>query len=490
MTIQTQSNPIVRFFQGMIKLATDLMPAKESKERAVRVWEIMNYVQKQLDTAGTINEFGETESSGYVLDVYIDDTGTFAIVTRSDGKLYKIPVFVDDQSQVTTGSEVEVFMEFTPVSRNLMVQRQADGTVRWYAMPACTAFLNRSGEIDSRALFDSFVEYAERVNEFPELDFYHLGERVVLGKADMLFRDDVNFCATGVFDDSDIARAAIQSLETNGDYWGLSIAYLPTKEPEKIRSAEGVEIPVFNDGICRFISLLPEDTAASILTSITTQEEVNRMNEKQKEALKVLTGSDTKLFDAIAEKLDANNRSAAEPGVIVRQTNAPAVTKAKAAAPAKTLAAAATPAAKPTTDPVKRALSDEDIAAMFGSDAFKQAVSGIYAEMRAAESAADGDEEGEEEPVEEPADETAAEARSVRDLLVELIEKVDGVSKNRDAEVQEILDDLPTKVAKARIVRPRGSATMLPGALTVQERRSLPLAQLANRTLEKMGAAE
>jgi len=490
MTIQTQSNIISRFFQGMIKLATDLMPAKEPKERAVRMWEIMNYVQKQLDAAGTVNEFGETESSGYVLDVYIDDTGTFAIVTRSDGKLYKIPVFVDDQSQITTGPEVEVFMEFTPVSRNLMVQRQADGTVRWYAMPACTAILNRSGEIDSRALFDAFVEYAERANEFPELDFFHLGEHLVLGKADMLFRDDVNFCASGIFYDTDIARAAVQSLETQGDYWGLSIAYLSTKEPEQIRSVEGVEIPVFNDGICRFISLLPEDTAASILTSITTQEEVNRMNKKQEEALKVLTGSDTKLFNAIKEQLDTNNRSAAEPGVITRQTEAPAVAKAKPAAPVAAKTPAASAASTPATTPVQREFTDDDITAILGSEAFKTKFTELFTEIRAAEAKADGAEESEAESVEEPAAEIVAEARSVKDLLVELIEKVDGVSKTRDAELKEILDDLPAKVAKARIVRPRGSATMLPGALTVQERKSLPLADIANRTLEKIGAAE
>jgi hypothetical protein len=488
MTLQSQSNPIARFFQGMLKLATDLMP----KERAVRMWDIVSFVQKQLDEQGTVNDFGDMMSSGYVLDAYIDDAGTFAIITRSDGKLYKIPVFVDDQSQITMGEQTEVFMEFTPVSRNLMISRQADGSVRWYAMPACTAFLNRSGEIDSRALFDAFVEYAERSNEYPELDFFHLGEYLTLGKADLLFRDDVNFCASGVFYDTDIARAAVQSLEERGDYWGLSIAYLPTREPEKIRSVEGVEIPVFNDGICRFISLLPEDTAASILTSITTQEEVNRMNEKQKKALKELTGSDTKLFDSIVEQLETNNRSAGEPGVITRQTQAQAVAKAKPAAlvAAKTHAPAAnTPVASAQPAPVQRELTDDEIAAIFGSDAFKQAVGNIFTELRAAETP-DSDEA--EDAVEEPTTEEtpAGEARSVKDLLVELIEKVDGVSKNRDAELQEILDDLPTKIAKAKIVRPRGSATMLPGALTVQERKSLPLAEIAARTLEKIGAAE
>src|SRR6185503_16507019 len=106
-------------------------------------------------------------------------------ITRNDGKLYKVPVTVDADSQVTLGEEQLVVMDFKPVTaRSLTVQRQADGQVRWFAMPACTAVLNRVGEIDSRALFDSFVDHIERGGAYPELDFFHLGERLILGKAD------------------------------------------------------------------------------------------------------------------------------------------------------------------------------------------------------------------------------------------------------------------------------------------------------------------
>jgi hypothetical protein len=478
MTLQNQSNLLARFFQGVAELAKKLAP----KERAVTSWNIMSYVQKQLDNMGTINEYGDVIPAGYVLDVYFDNTGPFAVATR-DGQLYKIPVFIDEQSQITMGDLVEAYMEFTPVSRSVLIKRQADGTVRWFAMPACTAFLNRSGEIDSRKLFDSFVEYAERTNDYPELDFYHLGERLVLGKADLLFRDDVNFCASGVFDDSDVARAAIKSLEDRGEYWGLSIAYLPTKEPEKIRSAEGVEIPVFNDGICRFISLLPEDTAASILTSISTKE-VNRMNKKQEEALKVLTGDDTELFDAIKDKLKENNRTAAEPGVIVRsQTDQPAVAQAK---PAPVPAPA--PAQKPAepAQPVKREFTDEEIEALLGSDKFKAKFGEMYAEMRKAE---DPGEEEEEAPVEEPTEEVpAAEARSTDALLQKILDTLEEQGKTRDAAVQEVLDDLPSKVSKARIVRPRGQVNVSPEVLKNKDRTSLDLAAIAEQTLQNIGA--
>lgn len=478
----SQSNPIARFLQGVVDLAKSLMP----KERAVTTWNIMNYVQKQLDTLGTINEYGDVIPAGYVLDVYFDNAGAFAVMTR-DGQLYKIPVFIDEQSQITMGDPIESYMEFTPVSRSLLIKRQADGTVRWFAMPACTAFLNRSGEIDSRKLFDSFVDYAERSNEYPELDFYHLGERLVLGKADLLFRDDVNFCASGVFDDTDIARAAVKSLEDQGEYWGLSIAYLPTKEPEKLRSAEGVEIPVFNDGICRFISLLPEDTAASILTSISMKE-LNRMNKKQEEALKILIGDDDELFDAIQDKLKENNRTATEPGVIVRSSQpAKAVAQAKPVAEKKSGLSQTAQAAATQPAPVQREFTDDDIDALLGSEKFKTKFGEIYAEMRAAES--DPGEEEDEAPVEEPAEEVpAGEARSLEAMILQVLEKLEDQEKTRDASVQEVLDDLPSKVAKARIVRPRGMVQISPEALQTQDRAQLDLSAIANKTLQKIGA--
>lgn len=482
----SNQNLITSFFQMVIREAKKLLP----QERAVRVWDIMSFVQTQLELQGTMNEYGDVIPNGYVMDVYIDDAGTFAIVTR-DGKLFKIPVFVDDQSQMTLGEAAEVYMEFSPVTRQLdsdgklkpsvRVQRQADGAVRWYAMPACTAFLNRSGEIDSRKLFDSFVEYAERQNDFPELDFYHLGERLVLGKADMLFRDGVNFCATGLFDESDIARAAAQSIEDKGGYWGLSIAYLPTKDPEKIRSTEGVEIPVFNDGICRFISLLPEDTAASILTSISTEKEVNRMNDAQRKALQELTGGDNDLFKTIEGQLKENNRVATQPGVVVRQT-----------APAP-IAQAQTPAPATPSAPLTKREIGEAFLEFLGSDEFKGAVKDAVTEARKA----DGPDEEDEEETETADTEEAvatpvAEARSKNPTLEAkvdaLLAQMEAFGKSREASVEEVLADLPAKVARARIVRPRGAATMLPESLNTKERQSLDLAEIAEQTLSKIDA--
>lgn len=485
MKIKT-TNPIANLFRSVADVITTLMSHDtRQQERAVTIGNIWTTVQHHLDEMGTPNEYGDMRSSGYVLDVYLEDAGAFAIITHSDGKLYKMPVTIDADSQIALGEEQLVVIDFKPVTaRSVTVKRQADGRVRWFAMPACTAVLNRSGEIDSRALFDSFVGHIERDGgTYPEMDFFHLGERLILGTADWVARDGYSYCASGLFDETEIGRAAAAAIEADPEYWGLSIAYLPTQEPEKLRSAEGIEIPVYNAGINRYISLLPEDTAASILTSISTGEEVNRMDKKIKDALKKLTGDDAELFENIVAAVDDVNRSAT--GMINReqaQTPAPAKPKATAAAPA-----AASRATRATPAPVARELTDEDIEAVLASDKFAALFEEkLNAAIEARSTQSEEEEEGEEEeetPAAEPTAEAADTSRAILDAIAKLTERVNELSKTREAEVQEVLNDLPARIAKTTIVRPR--ATRMPAQ--VNNRQQVNMADLAAQTLATMG---
>lgn len=482
------TNPIANLFRSVAEVINSFVNRDvEQQERAVTIGNIWTTVQHHLDELGTPDEYGDIRSSGYVLDVYTEDAGAFAIITHSDGKLYKIPVTIDANSQISLGEEQLVVIDFKPVTaRGITVKRQADGRIRWFAMPACTAVLNRSGEIDSRALFDSFVEHIERDGgTYPELDFFHLGERLILGTADWVARDGYSYCASGLFDETEIGRAAAKALEDNPDYWGLSIAYLPTKEPEKLRSSEGIEIPVYNAGINRYISLLPEGTAASIFTSISTREEVNRMEKHVKDALKKLVGDDTELLENIVATVDDVNRSAA--GMINREQAAPQA-QAKTPAPAKPKAkteAAAAPAA-----PVARELTDADIEAVLASDKFATVFDErLNAALEARSSQANDEEEENTEEEEAPAAEPAAEAdASLRTILAELKSlgaRVDDLSKTREAEVQEVLNDLPTRIAKVNIVRPR--ATRMPDQVNSANRQRTNMADVAAQTLAEMG---
>lgn len=429
-----KNNPLIKVLQSITDLVGSYM-----KERAVTTQDIFHYVQDQLEVQAVVNEGNVSDgmmSSGMCLDVYIDTDTTYALITK-DGRLYKMPVMVDVENNITTGDMQEIVMVATPVTgRQLSIKRSVDGTIRWFALPACTAALNRSGEIDSRKLFDSFIEYVNRTNDYPELDFFHAGKReqLVLGKADWIARDGINYCASGTFYNTSIALAAAKSIEENQNYWGLSIAYIPTSEPDVIRTKENFEIPVYNSGINRFISLLPEDAAASILTSISTKEEVNRMNDKVKEALKKLIGDDQVLLQEMETKLDAINRSAET--MITRDTE------------------------KPETS----------------EDELTNKITTIIEQILAKKS------EVVETPVVEPVVPTVDRSKILEDAITALTVKVDALMKTREADVQQVLDDLPAKVVRQKIIRPR--AAILPE--TVAGNRQVNLAEIAQNTLNRM----
>lgn len=423
-------NPISKLFAAVAEVVNTYT------RRAVTTGDIWHYIQDELDVqavvdAGSVHDAMNMPRS-YVIDIYVDSESIYALITKSDGKLYKAPVTVSADIGIQVGEYQEVVMEFAPVAdRSITVKRSADGVVRWFAMPACTAVLNRVGEIDSTVLFDSFIEYAERTNIYPELDFWHARDIVALGKADWVGREGVAYCASGLFYDTPIAQAAAKSLEEDKDYWGISIDYLPIKNPKLIRSQDGIEIPVFNAGINRFISLLPENAAASILTNISTKEEVNRMNDKMKAALKKLTGDDETLFDEIALKLDTVIRQSE--GMISRGT--------------------------PATPDAQTPSLEEQVTAIVEKVLAAKVVPAPAVEPTAIES-----------------------DNELREMIRTLTEKVDKLNEDREAQITEILNDLPAKITRQQIVRPR--AAVMPDSFATQ--RPVDMAQIAKQTLEKM----
>lgn len=477
-------------------------------KRDVSLDDIWAYVQNQLDEAakaqatptdttqptdGTqpapdmVTQDGGDEGdwqqyrTDYVLDVRTDGQSINVIITKSDGKMYKAPITVGADNSITVGEYVEVAIEFMPTARSVTVKRQADGRARWFAMPACTAVLNRSGEIDSRALFDSFVSAIERTGDYPILDFFHLGENIKLGRADWVARDGYAYCASGLFDDTPIARAAVKALETDPKYWGLSIAYIPTQEPETIRSADGASVNVYNTGINRFISLLPENTAASIMTSITTKDEgVNRMNEKVKAALEKLTGDDKALLEEYVLKLDTINRDVEAENMVRREgeTTTKDTHIVETTAPAQPVAPAASASEV-------RAMTPDDMMTILDSPDFENKVIEIVKKLQAADTTpADTTQQNETAQ----ADEAQARETELRSALTDLTAKLEGVitsvaelTKTREAAIQEVIDDMPEKLKNQKrvIIRPR--ASVLPDDL--RNRKQINMAEKAAETL-------
>lgn len=255
------------------------------------------------------------------IDLYIDQGQMYLVVTKA-GKLYRSDVSVNNDI-VSLGALSEVTESHPAVTQSrCQVIRTADGPTRWLSICA-TAVLNRSGCIDSRSLFDSFVAHIERTKEYPVLDFYHVelssGEHIRFGVADLVARDDAVYIAAGTFDDTEIGRAAADALENDKDgYWGTSISFLPTEPPQSVEVAQDVKVPVYTQGVNRFISILPEARAASLFTTIAAQE-VTRMKKETYDALVKLVGEErAKKF---AEEADATNREIASEGLITRQAD-------------------------------------------------------------------------------------------------------------------------------------------------------------------------
>ena len=303
-------NP-VRQLWNQIKAAFE--PHLE-EERAVGLGRLFN----QLDLA-----LYESSDHGmaWLHDLYRDDDGSLFAIASERGKLYRVGLEFNDEG-ATLGEWMPVSEEFKPVGETrtrTSVIRQADGRVRWLSV-SCTSVLNRVGEIDSQALFDSFVEHARDTGEYPYRTFYHQGEALRTGQADYMARDGAVFITSGLYDDDNpLAAAEIVAMERGADRWGESIGYMPTAGPEMIEIADGVSIPVYTVGVIREISTLPNDSAAAWFTTIRTQE-VRRMRADVFKALLELVEDDEEKAKGFAALVDGTNREIADAGLVSRET--------------------------------------------------------------------------------------------------------------------------------------------------------------------------
>jgi hypothetical protein len=259
----------------------------------------------------------------WVTGFYQEGGQTFVVISH-EGKLYKHPITITD-NEASVGPSEPVTIDFPAVAggapedemtrSSITIHRQADGRIRGIGIVA-TSVLNRVGEIDSRALFDSFVDHWEESGANPILEFYHLGETSRLGEIDYLARADNVYINSWLFDDTSAGRAAADSLERESDYWGFSIGYLPTCDPEMITVTKGVTIPVYTRGIQRETSIVAEKRAANLFTMPVTG--VERMNKDIKADLLKLMGGDEALTNEAEALIDTRNRAIDEQGLVTR----------------------------------------------------------------------------------------------------------------------------------------------------------------------------
>lgn len=299
-------------------------------------------------------EIVDERPMAYVNGFYIEDSKMFAIISDS-GKLYKADVKFKDQEAHISGEWVEVILEFNPtesrengqfleLARSIYdnknkasttIRRTEDGKWRWISI-SCSAVLNRSGSIDSRKLMDSFIEHIEEGEAYPHREFYHMGEQYRTGQTDYVARDGYLLITSGVYDDSELAELEIKARQADPEYWGDSIEFQPTAEPEIVEVIDGVEIEIYNDGILRSISTLPENEAAALFTSETILTEVRMtLNPKAREAFILLFDGDEEAAEKwLEENTDPTNRQISDEDLVAR-AKADKEAKAKAEKEAK-----------------------------------------------------------------------------------------------------------------------------------------------------------
>lgn len=307
--VKAAANKIISAYGQMEEVAPDSiykLAGKEPPERAVSIGAIFEQINLQAQRMDGLE-------MPWVNDLY-EDNGQLVAILSAGGKLYRAPVFMDG-SEARLGTPTEIEVQFTPALRQLVsVARMADGRRRWFAI-AETSVLNRVGEIDSTALFDSFVANATE-HGYPELRFFH-DSRLRMGEADWVARDGNVYLASGLLDeDNPLADAFADAVSVGRGQWGTSVGFLAVEPPVLERVADGVTVPVYTAGINREISVLPESRAASWFTNVDL--EVKRMRKEVEDALRTLFGDET-LAGQFIGAVDGTNRAIDEERLIARE---------------------------------------------------------------------------------------------------------------------------------------------------------------------------
>lgn len=263
----------------------------------------------------------EKLSEAWIHDLYLGDGEPFIIVSLQ-GKLYRLNLVVEGDV-VSLGEMQPVEIEFPPSERlatKTVVREVEPGIFRWFSISA-TSVLNKDGEIDSKALFDSFVAHVAETGEYPVRRYHHLGDdRFITGECDFVARDEHVLVTSGVFNDSQLAKLEIKARQEHPDEWGESIGYLPTEPPELVEIS-GVEIPTYNAGVLREISTVESKNACSWFTTTAVREEVMRMGltERAWEGLLKLFSGDEEAAHEFVGELELTNRTISEEGLISRE---------------------------------------------------------------------------------------------------------------------------------------------------------------------------
>lgn len=305
-------------------------------DRALDIEKLWAIAYKHIETQNIDGTYG------YLVSVFADASGLF-VIKAAGAKLFKATIAVDANDNVTLGEWAEVQTEFVEKTQMLTVQRVGNDT-RWFAI-CSTAVLNREAEIDSRQLYDSFINRIDRTGEYPFVTVMHVGDKLNVGKADWVYRSEYCYLASGTLNVNDknpliadLASGVYRELSESPDYWGISIGYIPLEVTEE-SVARGINVPVYTNGINVEISVVPKHLAASHFTGVFRTSNGGDMSDSKtlQDALERLLGDKDKAKAAM-ELVAQTNRAITDAKLVARTTstddgNKDSAASAQAAAP-------------------------------------------------------------------------------------------------------------------------------------------------------------
>lgn len=342
--VRAAANKIISAYSAMGEVAPAAVYKLAGKTAPKRSMPVVNVFD------AVVGQIAAKDPLAFITDIFTDDNGGLFAVIAANGKLYRanIDIANDNITVSPDWAEIKVDVNAPAVRSSGTIARQKDGRYRLLSI-SCSSVLNRVGQVDSKALFDSFIVHAEQTGEYPIRQFYHAGTAFRTGQVDWMGRDDNLLLMSTLYDDTDIAKREIAARLKDPTYWGDSIGFDPVNG-ELVDVGNGIAIPVYTQGICKEVSTLPENQAAAWYTAAPTVKEVVRMlNQNQFAAFVKFFEGEPDPEAAAKAWLEQNsatrNRAIEETGAITRAADTPNATT-------DVVVAAVSDVAAPVTDVV------------------------------------------------------------------------------------------------------------------------------------------
>lgn len=290
------------------------------------VWENVYRAFSQMNEGQmTTDEYGDYEYDPdrmhWFQELYIASGGGMFALSVQGGKLYRTAVAVSDTG-VTVGTPEQVVTRFEPVNmQRTRVITRAENNLPIFLSILATAALNKANELDTRALFDTFVERFGQSDTEEYINVYHIGkDKSRVGRLLWVGRDENLLLGLWTPDDNPVGRAIANTLEADvkGE-WGVSIEFLPDDDGNLIELIPGIEIRAFEAGTLWGASVVRSAHACSWFTGhmTETKERTFAMDKTVQDAIKTLISNPDALTE-FEKWVDGANRTIKDSGAVTR----------------------------------------------------------------------------------------------------------------------------------------------------------------------------